>query len=127
VLDGAHNGASATALAETLRAFARGRPIELVVGINRDKDARAVLRPLLELAEQVWATQTSENPRVLPAADLGRLCLRLGARTRVEPDLARALEQARQSPAHIVCVTGSLLLVGQARRALGLPVPEVLW
>jgi dihydrofolate synthase/folylpolyglutamate synthase len=129
VLDGAHNDASAVALAETLRAYARdrGRPVDLVVGINRDKDARAVLRPLVGVAEQVWATQTSGNPRVLPAADLGRLCQQLGARTRVEPDLARALEQARQSPERIVCVTGSLLLVGQARRALGLPVPEALW
>jgi hypothetical protein len=27
----------------------------------------------------------------------------------------------------VVCVTGSLALVGQARAALGLPVPERLW
>ncbi|HTD76966.1 MAG TPA: Mur ligase family protein, partial [Chloroflexota bacterium] len=36
VLDGAHNGASAAALAETLETYAAGRPIGLVVGINRD-------------------------------------------------------------------------------------------
>jgi dihydrofolate synthase / folylpolyglutamate synthase len=127
VLDGAHNGASAVALADTLRAYARGRSIELVVGINRDKDARAVLRPLLAIADQIWATQTTENPRALPAAELGRLCKRLGGQTHVEPDLSHALERARQSAERIVCVTGSLLLVGQARSVLGLPVPEALW
>ena len=47
ILDGAHNGASAAALAATLVPYAAGPPIALVVGINRDKDARAVLRPLL--------------------------------------------------------------------------------
>src|SRR5205807_2151022 len=78
VLDGAHNGASATALAVSLRQFAAGRPVELVVGINRDKDARAVLRPLLAIAHRVWATQARSSPRALPAADLARQCRRLG-------------------------------------------------
>lgn len=127
ILDGAHNDASAIALAETLRANAGGRPLHLVVAINRDKDARAVLRPLLPLADRVWATQTVHNRRALPAPDLGRLCRRLGARTCVEPDLARALEQARRMRDAIVCVTGSLLLVGQVRDILRLPVPEDLW
>jgi dihydrofolate synthase/folylpolyglutamate synthase len=126
VLDGAHNGASAAALAETLRACARGRSIALVVGINRDKDARAVLRPLLDLADRVWATQTANNVRALPAAELGRLCRRLGAHPVVEPDPGAAIDGARQSGS-LVCVTGSLMLVGQARAHLGLPVPETLW
>jgi len=126
VLDGAHNGASAAALAETLRTCAGGRRIALVVGINRDKDARAVLRPLLRVADQVWATQTASNLRALPAAELGRLCRRLGARTVVEADLAKAIKAARHA-ADLVCVTGSLMLVGQARASLGLPVPETLW
>jgi dihydrofolate synthase/folylpolyglutamate synthase len=129
VLDGAHNGASAVALAETLRADLHGQRVELVVGINRDKDARAVLRPLLALADRVWATQAADNIRALPAADLARLCQKSGAdvETVVEPDLATALSQARQTPGARVCVTGSLMLVGQARSILGLPVPEALW
>jgi hypothetical protein len=48
----------------------------------------------------------------------------------LEPDLASALEQARATAAGeggVVCVTGSLNLVGQARAALGLAVPEHLW
>jgi dihydrofolate synthase/folylpolyglutamate synthase len=126
VLDGAHNGASASALADTLGSCADGRHIGLVVGINRDKDARAVLRPLLHLADRVWATQTANNARALPAAELGRLCRRLGAETIVEADLGRAIDQARQAPG-LVCVTGSLMLVGQARAHLGLAVPETLW
>jgi dihydrofolate synthase/folylpolyglutamate synthase len=127
ILDGAHNGASAAALAETLETRLGGQRVELVVGINRDKDARAVLRPLLARASRVWATQAADNPRALPAADLARLCRGSGIETIVEPDLGRALRRARQAAESTVCVTGSLMLVGQARALLGVSVPEALW
>jgi dihydrofolate synthase/folylpolyglutamate synthase len=129
VLDGAHNGASAEALAATLKTFAGGRPIHLVIGINRDKDARAVLRPLVPLAQSVWATETADNPRALPASDLARMCRRLGVAALVEPDLGTAVGSAgaRAWRSGVVCVTGSLMLVGQARATLGLPIPERLW
>jgi dihydrofolate synthase/folylpolyglutamate synthase len=127
VLDGAHNGASAEALAATLQPFAADRPVSLVIGINRDKDARAVLRPLLRLADRVWATQAADNPRSLAAADLARICHRQGVDAVVQPDLTMALREAANQPDAIVCVTGSLLLVGQARAALGLAPPEHLW
>ena len=123
VLDGAHNGASAQALAETLA----GRRVQLVIGINRDKDARAVLRPLVSRATCVWATQTTNNPRALPAADLAVLCRQLGANTLEVPRLDDALKRALQTERELVCVTGSLMLVGQARATLGLPAPERLW
>jgi len=142
VLDGAHNGASAEALADTLLSFAAGRSIHFVIGINRDKDARAVLRPLLPLAQTVWATEAADNPRALPAADLGRVCRRLGVTAHVEADSAKAIEAAiaagrvsatRSSDGPptgggaVVCVTGSLMLVGQARATLGVPAAEQLW
>ena len=127
ILDGAHNGASAVALAQTLGEFAHDRPIDLVLGINRDKDARAVLRPLLPLARHVWATQAADNPRALGAHELATWCRRLGVSALVEPRLERALSAAQRQGAGLVCVTGSLMLVGQARAALGLPIPERLW
>lgn len=122
ILDGAHNGASAEALAAMLA----GRELNLVLGINRDKDARAVLRPLLPLATRVWATQAAENPRALGAEALALWCSRMGKDAVAEPRLPRALEEAKRAGRE-VCVTGSLALVGQARALLGVPVPERLW
>jgi dihydrofolate synthase / folylpolyglutamate synthase len=132
VLDGAHNDASAAALASTLRAFAAGRPVQLVLGINRDKDARAVLRPLLALAAGVWPTTTG-GPRARLPGELAALCRRYAPRrdlpVAVCRDVATALAAARTAagPTGVVCVTGSLALVGQARGALGLSLPEALW
>ncbi len=155
VLDGAHNGASAEALAATLKSFAAGRSIRLVIGINRDKDARAVLQPLLPLVQSVWATEAADNPRALRADELGRLCAGLGVTAHVEAGLAKAMagaigtgrrsanegsdgQSTRDRPAanaaasaevgpSVVCITGSLMLVGQARATLGLPAAEQLW
>ena len=61
---------------------------------------------------------------------LARVCQRLGAAAQPEPHLATALEAACQSASQtggVVCVTGSLLLVGQARSILGLEAPLRLW
>jgi dihydrofolate synthase / folylpolyglutamate synthase len=126
ILDGAHNGASALALAQTLRTRTH-RKVTFVLGINRDKDARAVVKPLVPLANCIIATQTRDNVRALEADDLGRLCRQLGARTEVEPSLEQALKRATDSARELICVTGSLLLVGQARAILGVPPPERLW
>jgi dihydrofolate synthase/folylpolyglutamate synthase len=128
VLDGAHNDASAEALATTLSDFARGRSLHLVLGINSDKDARGILRPLLPLATTVWTTQVTGSVRAMPAAELAAHCRRQGANPRAVAHVAWALTEAqRVARGGVVCVTGSLALVGQARDALGLPVPEQLW
>jgi dihydrofolate synthase/folylpolyglutamate synthase len=92
----------------------------------RDKDARAVLRPLLPLATQVEATQP-RGPRGLEARVLARGIR--GVRVRTHDGVASALAAARADvrPRDVICVTGSVALVGEARDVLGLPVAERLW
>lgn len=125
VLDGAHNDGSAEALAAALRQEFSGRPVRLVVGMMHDKDAGAFARAIGPVARFVYAT-APQGPRGLPAEELAR---RYGGRARVFADLRGALEAARAEakPRDVVCVTGSLALVGEARDLLGLPVPERLW
>ena len=128
VLDGAHNGASAEALARELRRrFGRTRYV-LVVGLARDKDATAVLGPVLARAKAVVAT-SSRSPRSLPAADLAVRCRWLTrAPVAIAGDPARAIAVARRLAGDgVVCVTGSLALVGAARDALGLRPAERWW
>jgi len=126
VLDGAHNDGSADALALTLRSEFPRRRIRFVLGLMKDKDARAVVRPLLPLASAVEATAPA-SPRGLPAVELARSIR--GVPVRVHPSLGAALSAARATAAanEIVCVTGSLALVGEARDALGLPIAEDLF
>src|SRR5204863_5185496 len=62
VVDGAHNVASAEALAETLRTCFPPTPRTLIFGTTRDKDLRGQLRALLPGTLLVVATRYVENP-----------------------------------------------------------------
>jgi dihydrofolate synthase/folylpolyglutamate synthase len=125
VLDGAHNDGAALALAAALREQFPRRAVRLVVGMMRDKDAAAFARAMAPLARSVYATMP-DGPRALAADSLAS---RYGARARSIPALADALRIAcrEADPRDVVCVTGSLALVGKARSLLDLPVPERLW
>lgn len=126
VLDGAHNDGSAAALAVAIRKELHGRPVRLVVGMMKDKDARAVARALAPIAAAVYATRP-DSPRAADPSVIARLYH--GLPVRAFDDLASALRAAGADarPGETVCVTGSLALVGEARELLGLPVPQRLW
>jgi len=129
ILDGAHNGASAVALARALRAEQGRRRLVLIVGINADKDARAVLRPLAGVATAIVATRSS-SPRAAESADVARIVRSTSHRSvEIVPDIETALPVARTRAGAngLVCVTGSLALVGDARTALGRAPAERLW
>jgi dihydrofolate synthase/folylpolyglutamate synthase len=126
VLDGAHNDGSAEALAVAIRAELRGRPVRLVIGMMRDKDARAVARALVPIASAVYVTRP-DSPRAAGPVAVARFFHRVPVRA--FDDLGSALDAARADarPGETLCVTGSLALVGEARQLLGLPTPERLW
>jgi len=128
VLDGAHNGASAGALARTLRRERGGRRLVLVLGINRDKDARAVLGPLVRVAAAVVITR-SASPRAADPLVVARIAAR-GTRVPITTatDVRSAIAAARAAagPDGLVGVAGSLALAADARTALGL-VPSERW
>ncbi|HEX6835955.1 MAG TPA: Mur ligase family protein [Polyangia bacterium] len=110
MVDAAHNEEGARALAA---AWPAG-DWTLVIGVVADKDARAIVAPLVARARRVIVT-APPSPRALPPAELARLVP--GAA--VAPDLAAALALAAGER---VVVAGSIFLVGEARRlVLGEP------
>ena len=118
VLDGAHNPAGARALAASLAAWFPGRPLTLVLGVAGDKDARAMLGTLVPLAERVVLTASSSARSASPAA-LRTLLPGGPAHVDVAPSAAAALEIAARPPrTPVVCVAGSLFLVGDVLRRL---------
>lgn len=120
VLDGAHNAAGARALADSLRAYFGGAEITLVFGCYRDKDARAMLDALSPLARRVVLTAASSS-RAADPASLRRLVPR-AADVSVADTVAEALGVARAAASTpIVCVAGSLRVVGEALAALDGP------
>ncbi len=118
VIDGAHNGASAVALAETLRMCFPPCRRTLVFGTTREKDLSGQLRALLPWFDEVIATQYIENPRSVSPDKIAAAALLLTERSiRTTEHPAEALELARRrtSPDGLICVTGSLFLAAEAR------------
>ena len=121
VIDGAHNVASAKALADTLRTSFPETPRTLIFGTTRDKDLAGQLRALLPLFDTLIATRYVGNPRSVPAEDIAAAIQAIDGRTaHVTRDPAEALDLARglTAPDALVCVTGSLFLAGEARAIL---------
>ena len=118
ILDGAHNPAGARALAASLRAYFPGRPVTFVIGVLADKDAGGILAALRPLAARVILT-ASANPRAA-APEALRALLPAGARvdTARSPQDALAMAIA-EDPHGIVCVAGSLSLIGDVLAAAG--------
>jgi dihydrofolate synthase/folylpolyglutamate synthase len=123
VLDGAHNPHAVKALLPSLSEFTRGRPLALVMGVLEDKDAASMLELLLPESERVWFT-APPSPRALsPAALESRARQLLFAQASSEVEPLRALQAAQRwalASGGAVLATGSVYLVGDLLRALGL-------
>ncbi|MEP6960144.1 MAG: folylpolyglutamate synthase/dihydrofolate synthase family protein [Nitrospirota bacterium] len=119
LLDGAHNPAAVKALADYLtcsdRSF-RSHPIVLVLGMMRDKDHRGFVEPLRSLVDEVVLTQ-ADLPRAATAQELQASLEGLLPHPHVVPSLSDAMALAGQlaTPDGLVCVTGSLMLVGECK------------
>jgi dihydrofolate synthase / folylpolyglutamate synthase len=119
VLDGAHNPAGAAALAASLDEWFGDAAMTLIFGALRDKDAAGMLAPLAARARRVILTASS-SPRAAAPEELrahvpaGRVSVETVA-TPAEA-LARA-ERAPRTP--ILCVAGSLSLIGDVLRLAG--------
>jgi dihydrofolate synthase/folylpolyglutamate synthase len=127
VIDGAHNVASAEALAETLRTCFPPSRRTLVFGTTRDKDLPGQLQVLLPLFDRVIATRYVENPRSVPPGEIAASVRALSgkeAETAANPASALAAAHGVTPADGLICVTGSLFLAAEARAAvLGL-TPE---
>lgn len=127
VLDGAHNGDSAVKLATALRAEFRFERLVLVLGTSRDKDIAGIVAGLVPHADALVLTRARYHRA---QADLDLLAAAARPHLRgplvLTGNVAEALDEARAraGPHDLICVTGSLFVVGDAREALGLTVSE---
>jgi dihydrofolate synthase/folylpolyglutamate synthase len=119
LLDAAHNAQKAQALRESLDALTPGHPRVLVLGILADKASEEMIDVLAPGAQAVIVTRPpvigSKQPEALERlADLAR---QFTSRVLAEPDPQRAVELAlAETPADgVLCVTGSLYLIGAVR------------
>lgn len=129
VLDVAHNPAGAWALRSTLSAaypdLGNGREITMVFGVMRDKAMQEITEILFPLAKHVIVTHAS-NPRSAGPGEIRQAAARVATGSDIEEaeNVAVALDRARKvaRPSGLIVVTGSIYIVGEAMRTLGIRI-----
>jgi dihydrofolate synthase / folylpolyglutamate synthase len=120
LLDGAHNEAGVLALHNSLRREFPRRRLFFVWGNMADKALGAAFTTLLELADAIVFTQ-AESQRSAAPATLHEQC---SQSLRAKARCAETVEQAMELIGHnaeaddLICVSGSLYLVGRVRQLL---------
>jgi dihydrofolate synthase/folylpolyglutamate synthase len=114
-LDGAHNPGAGVALARHLAGWT-DRPLHLVVGMKKGKDAAEFLKPLLPFAASVWAVA---EPDQYLALSVSEVIAASGGVARDGGSVAEALAKLAgtegATPARVL-VCGSLYLAGALLR-----------
>jgi dihydrofolate synthase/folylpolyglutamate synthase len=132
VLDAAHNPHGARATAAALTEAFDFNPLIGVVAVMADKDVRGLLEVFADVMNEVVVTNVASTSRGMPAEALGELAAEVfGAeRVTVAPRLDDALEVAvgraevEGAGTPGVVVTGSVVLVGEARALLVTDTPD---
>ena len=122
IVDGACNADAMREVRDYLLSLGPKKNTVAVFGICRDKDIDQVLQILGKAVSRFVITR-ADNPRAVDAGDLaGRIPP--GIPVSIQPDSAAALEEAKALAGSdgVVIVTGSLYLVGEIMKYLGIPV-----
>ena len=120
LFDGAHNVGGAKALRAFLEEFVIG-PITLIFGAMNDKAVRGMAEILFSKADRLILTAV-DNPRAMSAAEIAEQLPDGFDRSKIilTNSTDEALKKATEvsSDGDVIVVTGSLYLVGEAKRLL---------
>lgn len=116
IADGAHNAASAAQLVNTLDEVFPHAAVHFIFAASADKDIAGMLQALAPRAASITFTQ-AKTRRAAPLETLTQLAAPYTLETRTASNLADAIDVTleRVAPGDIVCVTGSLFIVAEAR------------
>lgn len=117
ILDGAHNPAGAAALRKALDKYYVDQKRIFVFGMMGDKDMANVIKTLIRPLDMVYAVRADSGDRAAAAEELAGL---IGPQALAMDSLADAYEAAVKEAGEdgVVCVCGSLYLVGSFKEML---------
>ncbi len=113
LVDCAHNPDSADKLSQALQENYQYNQLWLVIGAPKDKDIPGILQCLAPLATGI-VTTTASHPRSATPEEIAEMCTALGKTAYPTTNMAEALTLVWQkaNPGDLICVTGSIIVVG---------------
>ncbi len=113
LLDGCHNPHAVKAFVNSLEDF-EYNDLTIIFGVMKDKNVEEMLKILKPLNATFIAT-TIRNKRALPAEKIAEIGKKIGINFIVCENVEEAIKMNKKG---LVCIIGSLYLVGEARRFL---------
>lgn len=121
LMDGAHNPAAITVLCQSLKSFFHYGRLIIIFGVLNDKNVRRMIDQLSPMADILILTDPSTD-RARPADDYANAvadCRHVEIHHHPGDALCRAYQMA--SAEDLICITGSLYLVGEMKIFFPLP------
>ena len=121
ILDGGHNPQCMEAIAESLGKLYPGKKVWFLTGVLADKDYPAMFRNILPIAKG-FVTITPDSPRALSDQDLADYLRAQGCEAVPCDNNQQGVDTVLKlaGPEDVVCITGSLYMIGEVRHQLGL-------
>lgn len=121
LLDGAHNPVGMEMLKMTLLEDFEYDRLILILGILEDKDIKKMLSTITPISDLIVVTKSS-NDRACDPASLKQEIEKINNKKEIftEKSLSKAIDQAKSiaKKDDLICITGSLFSVGEARNYL---------
>jgi dihydrofolate synthase/folylpolyglutamate synthase len=116
VLDGAHNPAAISVLCQSLPRLYSWRRLIIVFGVLEDKQYGVMLKKLCSLADEIILTMASTERAVSPEELLPHIATLPGKVTTIRSPIDAFKAALSKATIHdLICVTGSLYLVGEIK------------
>lgn len=125
VCDGAHNGESMRALVDALERHYDYEEFVCVLGVNQDKNLQEILEAIQRLEPKLIIATRSTSQRAMHPGLIAEKATTMGMPCRVAQNIESSIQLAKEHAGlnDLVCITGSLYVVGEAReKILALPV-----
>lgn len=126
VVDGAHNQDSMESLVAALERHFDFERCFFVIGANSDKNMASMLDVIKTLSPECIIATRSASRKAMDPETIAALARERSLKTHVSQNIEQAIEIVRELAAmdDLVCITGSLYVVGEARQLI-LAIPAM--
>ena len=120
ILDGAHNPDAALRLRDAVTKYFADRKKYYIFGVFSDKEYDKIIEITARLAEHIFAVETPDNPRALPAQELAKAVRRVNPSVEAAESIAEAVQKSFQlaEPDDVILAFGSLSFLAEVECAV---------
>ncbi len=119
IIDGAHNPPGANKLFKSLKIYFPNKKINFILGILKDKDISGIIKEIMPIADKVIVS-SPHCDRASSLTEQAGIVEKYNKDIEAVYPIRKAIRRMikRVSGNEVICITGSLYTVGEARKAL---------